>query len=687
MWWHEPITKLKGIGAKKALDFRKLNVETVGDLLNMYPRLDSYVDYSRLKKISELSTDNEKQIFTGEIVNILEKHSQKGKRYTLVTVRDESGYAEIYLFSQQKFQVRNLKNGMQVLVTGKVRPGRTARSVTEATLQPVLSDGEALGMGILPIYRLAGCLTQNNLRGAVKQALVLAEEYLPESLPQKIINDRKLMSRLEALKNIHFPANFRALKEAKDRFVFEELYLLQCGLLYYRSKIKGVKKGIKHGIDGKKVAEVLTLLPFKLTRAQEKAWQEISLDMQDDKPMHRLLQGDVGSGKTVVSALALAKTAENGYQGCIMVPTEILAQQHYETLCEFLAPSSLRVEILTSSVKGSKRKEILAALADGSIDVVVGTHALIQEDVIFNALALVITDEQHRFGVEQRARLVNKSEFSPDVLVMTATPIPRTLALTVYGDLDVSVMLGLPPGRKPVETLCYTNEKRAAIYQGMVREIEQGYQAYVVCPLIEESDVIDVHSATEVYDELCGGYLKNIPCGLLHGKMKANDKEAVMKDFVSGKLKVLVATTVIEVGVNVPNAALMVIEGADRFGLAQMHQLRGRVGRGSTQSYCVLLTDSERPETLARLKIMRDSADGFLLAEKDLELRGAGQLFGLRQHGLPDLYIADILQDMDILLEARLLAKNTLSEPDMFVEVENALKSQFDERFQRIFYA
>lgn len=687
MWWHEPITKLKGIGAKKALDFRKLNVETVGDLLNMYPRLDSYVDYSRLKKIRELSTENEKQIFTGEIVNILEKHSQKGKRYTLVTVRDESGYAEIYLFSQQKFQVRNLKNGMQVLVTGKVRPGRTARSVTEATLQPVLNDGEAVGMGILPIYSLAGSLTQNNLRGAVKQALAQAEEYLPESLPQKIINDRKLMGRLQALKNIHFPANFRALKEAKERFVFEELYLLQCGLLYYRSKIKAVKKGIKHGIDGKKVAEVRALLPFQLTAAQEKAWQEISLDMQDDKPMHRLLQGDVGSGKTVVSALALAKTAENGYQGCIMVPTEILAQQHYETLREFLAPSALRVEILTSSVKGCKRKEILAGLADGSVDVVVGTHALIQEDVVFNALALVVTDEQHRFGVEQRARLVNKSEFSPDVLVMTATPIPRTLALTVYGDLDVSVMLGLPPGRKPVETLCYTNEKRAAIYEGMLREIGQGYQAYVVCPLIEESEVIDVYSATEVYDELCSGYLKNIPCGLLHGKMKANDKEAVMKDFVSGKLKVLVATTVIEVGVNVPNAALMVIEGADRFGLAQMHQLRGRVGRGSTQSYCVLLTDSERPETLARLKIMRDSADGFLLAEKDLELRGAGQLFGLRQHGLPDLYIADILQDMDILLEARLLAKKTLSEPDMFVEVENALKSQFDERFQRIFYS
>lgn len=685
MWWQQPITSLKGIGTKKALDFKKLNVETVGDILNMYPRLNSYIDYSRLKKIKELATNNERQIFTAEIASIVEKYSHKGKRYSLVTVRDETGYAEIYFFSQQRFLVKKLRAGMNAVVTGKVKPGRIGRIVTEAVLQTVETEGQAAAPGILPVYSLAGSLTQNDVRNAVRQALVLAEGYLPESLPRNVIDARKLIGRLDALRNIHFPQNFKALKEAKDRFVFEELYLLQCGLLYYRTKTRSEKNGIKHGVDGYVVNEILTHLPFQLTKAQKNAWLEISLDMQGEKPMHRLLQGDVGSGKTVISALALAKTAENGYQGCIMVPTEILAQQHYETLKEFLAPTSLRIEILTSSVKASKRKEILSALAAGEIDIIVGTHSLIQEDVVFNALALVITDEQHRFGVDQRAKLANKSEFAPDILVMTATPIPRTLALTVFGDLDVSVMRGLPPGRKPIETLCFTNEKRPEIYAGMLREVKKGHQAYVVCPLIEESEVFDVNSASEVYEELSKGYLKDISCGLLHGRMKESEKEIVMKGFIDGSIDVLVATTVIEVGVNVPNASLMVIEGADRFGLAQMHQLRGRVGRGNNQSYCVLLTDSDRPETLARLKIMHECSDGFILAEKDLELRGAGQLFGMRQHGLPDLHIADILHDMGVLVEAREFAKKTVADPVVFQEVEEALQSQFDERFQRIF--
>ena len=653
--------------------------------MNMYPRFNSYIDYSRFKKIRELTTNNEKQIFICEIVNIVEKYSHKGKRYSLVTVRDETAYAEIYFFAQQRFLVKKLKVGTQAIATGKVKPGRTARIITEASLQPMDNDDEQESLGILPVYSLAGSLTQNDLRRAVKQALLLAEKSLPESLPQTIIAERKLLGRLEALNNIHFPKNFRMLKEARGRFIFEELYLLQCGLLYYRNKVKSGKKGIKHGKDGLGVSKVFDCLPFQMTKAQNEAWQEISLDMQDEKPMHRLLQGDVGSGKTVISALALAKTAENGYQGCIMVPTEILAQQHFQTLTEFMGKTSFRVELLTSSVKGSKRKEILADLASGDIDIIVGTHALIQDEVIFNALTLVITDEQHRFGVEQRAKLANKSEFSPDVLVMTATPIPRTLALTVYGDLDVSVMRGLPPGRKPIETLCFTNEKRPEVYAGMLREVKKGHQAYIVCPLIEESETFDVNSASEVYEELSNGYLSGVACGLLHGRMKESEKEKVMQGFINGSIAVLVATTVIEVGVNVPNASLMVIEGADRFGLAQMHQLRGRVGRGNTQSYCVLLTDSDKPETLARLKIMHDCSDGFILAEKDLELRGAGQLFGMRQHGLPDLHIADILHDMDVLLEARTLAKKTIAEPTMFSDVEIVLKNQFDERFQRIF--
>ncbi len=684
MWWQEPITKLKGIGPKKAADFANLNIFTIGDLLNRYPR--TYVDQSKVKTIAELVTDGEKQLFCAEVYRVADRISARRMRYTLVTLKDATGFAELYMFAHQRFQTRNFKPGTQLLVDGKVQPGRGgAKMVTDAYVQ-ILKDGEsASAPGILPVYALSGTLTQQNVRTAVKTALAMAEDYLPESLPQEIINARKLPPRFEAVKNIHFPVSFAELARARSRFIFEELFLLQCGLLYYRSRVKSTRSGIKMAPDGTLLQKVLAQLPFKLTEAQQKAWQDISLDMQDKKPMHRLLQGDVGSGKTVVSALALAKAAENGYQACIMVPTEILAQQHYETLQAFLEPAGISCGLLTSSVKGVRRRELLENLAAGNLQVLVGTHALIQDDVIFDKLALVVTDEQHRFGVEQRAKLANKSAYEPDVLVMTATPIPRTLALTVYGDLDVSVMKGMPPGRKSIKTLCYTGDKRREVYAGMVRQIKAGHQAYIVCAVIEPGEMPGVRAAAEVYEELKRTFLKDIPCALLHGKMKPAEKEAVMEDFAAGKIKALISTTVIEVGVNVPNATLMIIENADRFGLAQLHQLRGRVGRGEAQSFCVLLTDSDSPETLARLNVLHTSNDGFYLAEQDLKLRGAGQLFGLRQHGLPDLYIADILQDTDVLIEARALAKKTLADAGQTAEITKVLNAQFDERFKRIF--
>lgn len=684
MWWQEPITKLKGIGPKKAADFANLNIFTIGDLLNRYPR--TYVDQSKVKTIAELATDGEKQLFCAEVYRVADRISARRMRYTLVTLKDATGFAELYMFAHQRFQTRNFKPGTQLLVDGKVQLGRGAKMVTDAYVQ-ILKDGEsASAPGILPVYALSGALTQQNVRTAVKTALVMAEEdYLPESLPQEIINAKKLPPRFEAVKNIHFPVSFAELARARSRFIFEELFLLQCGLLYYRSRVKSTRSGIKMAPDGTLLQKVLAQLPFKLTEAQQKAWQDISLDMQDKKPMHRLLQGDVGSGKTVVSALALAKAAENGYQACIMVPTEILAQQHYETLQAFLEPAGISCGLLTSSVKGVRRRELLENLAAGNLQVLVGTHALIQDDVIFDKLALVVTDEQHRFGVEQRAKLANKSAYEPDVLVMTATPIPRTLALTVYGDLDVSVMKGMPPGRKSIKTLCYTGDKRREVYAGMVRQIKAGHQAYIVCAVIEPGEMPGVRAAAEVYEELQRTFLKDIPCALLHGKMKPAEKEAVMEDFAAGKIKALISTTVIEVGVNVPNATLMIIENADRFGLAQLHQLRGRVGRGEAQSFCVLLTDSDSPETLARLNVLHTSNDGFYLAEQDLKLRGAGQLFGLRQHGLPDLYIADILQDTDVLIEARALAKKTLADAGQTAEITKVLDAQFDERFKRIF--
>ena len=611
-------------------------------------------------------------------------YSAKRRSYTTVTVRDETGYAMLYFFGGQRYKTQKLKADTLLQITGRVRMGRTAKSVSEVDIQ-ILEQDEAKTPGIVPVYALSGNLTQKNLRSWVGEALKLAEQELPESLPEQIVKKCGLPDRLTALKNIHFPASWESLRQAKRRFVFEELFLLQCGLLYYRQQSHDSREGIKHGADGTLLTDVVAALPFELTAAQKQAWHEISLDMQDKKPMHRILQGDVGSGKTVISALALAKAVENGYQGCIMAPTEILAAQHFATLEQYLQPFNVRVALLTGGMRAKARRELLLNLELGLVDVVVGTHALLEEDVRFANLSLAVTDEQHRFGVEQRARLANKAANAPDVLVMTATPIPRTLALTVYGDLDISVMKGKPPQRKPVQTLCYTDERRHDVYAGLVRQVQAGRQAYVVCPLIEQSDVLAAHSAENVYEELKRDFLQDIPCALLHGRLRGTEKETIMQAFAAGEIKVLVSTTVIEVGVNVPNATLMVIENAERFGLAQLHQLRGRVGRGSEQSYCVLLTAADSPEALARLRVLHESEDGFYLAEKDMELRGAGQLFGLKQHGLPDLRIADIMRDVDTIAEVRRLAQAQLQTPKDWDEIRRLVDMQFGERFNMIF--
>ena len=683
MWWKEPVTSIRGIGNKKAADLAALNIYTVGDLLEHYPRQDSYTDFSKVKNIGELATDGSKQLFKATVYQVKDGFNGR-RRYTVVTVRDETGYANVYFFMGQRFMARKYKPDTTLLITGRIKGGRAAKMVSEATCIVIENDFEQ-ALGILPNYHLAGNLTQKNLQAWIKTALAKAEQELPESLPASIIKKCNLPDRVSALKNIHFPQSWQALSEARKRFIFEELFLLQCGLLYYRSKNQEARQGLKHGVDGEKLREIIKALPFELTPAQKQAWLDISLDMQDVKPMHRILQGDVGSGKTVISALALAKAAENGYQSCIMAPTEILAVQHYETLSEYLAPFGVRVALLTGGMRSKERRNLLEELELGMIDVLVGTHALLQEDVRFAKLSLVVTDEQHRFGVEQRAKLANKSDYAPDVLIMTATPIPRTLALTVYGDLDVSLMKGRPPGRKPVQTLCYTEEKRNEVYAGVVRQVKAGRQAYIVCPLIESSEVLNARSAENVYDELVQSHFKNIPCALLHGRLKGAEKEAIMEGFSRGEIKVLISTTVIEVGVNVPNATLMVVENAERFGLAQLHQLRGRVGRGSEQSYCVLLTPSDSPETLARLQVLRDSDDGFYLAEKDLEQRGAGQLFGMRQHGLPDLRIADILRDTEVIVQARNMAQSLIKNEAEWQEMLEFVKLQLDDRFQMIF--
>lgn len=684
MWWQEKITTIKGIGPKKAADFAALNIYTLGDLLEYYPRQDSYLDYSQLKTINQLATDGSKQIFTAFVYRIRQGFGKK--KFTAVTVRDATGYAELYFFAGQRYLAQKLKPDMKLLIMGKVKQGKTGIAVGEVNCQPLDEDRQEQALGIMPVYSLTGGLTQKILRSTVRKVLDLAKEQgIPESLPEMVRKEQLLPDRLEALENIHFPKSWQLLSKAKERFIFEELYVLQCGLLYYRRNQYEAKEGIKHGKDGELLSKVISKLPFKLTPAQQAAWQDISLDMQDKKPMHRILQGDVGSGKTVVSALALAKAAENGYQGCLMAPTEILAVQHYETLKQYLEPFGIKVGLLTGGMRAKARRELLELLELGMIQVLIGTHALLQEDVRFKQLSIAITDEQHRFGVEQRAALTNKSSLAPDVLVMTATPIPRTLALTVYGDLDVSIMKGRPPGRKPIQTLCYGQQKRPAIFDGLVRQINEGRQAYVVCSLIVDSEQMAAHSAEAVYEELKSNWLKNIPSALLHGKLRPAEKDVIMNAFAAGDIKVLVSTTVIEVGVNVPNATLMIIENAERFGLAQLHQLRGRVGRGDKQSFCVLIAGQDNPETMERLQVLRDSEDGFYLAERDLQLRGAGQLFGLKQHGLPDLHIADILRDTEIIVKARRLAQRQLEEDPSGVTIKQMVELQFGDRFKMIF--
>jgi ATP-dependent DNA helicase RecG len=684
MWWQEPITILKGFGPKKAAEFAAINVSTVGELLEYYPRQDAYIDYGQLKKINELSINGERQLFRAQVVSTRRGMGAHGRRYVLVTVRDDTAYASLFLFASQGYLAQKLKPGDELLITGRVRPGKTSRTVSEISFQQ-MTEEELAQPKIEPVYALAGELTQGLLRKAVHAALKLAEQGLPESLPEGILRHYGLPDRLTALRNIHFPPNWQALYQARRRFILEELFLLQCGLLYYRRHNSDHRQGIAHAPNDVKMTTLIKQLPFSLTPQQEQVWREINGDMEAERPMHRILQGDVGSGKTVVSSLALAKAAFSGHQACIMVPTEILARQHYATLREYLEPSGLRIALLVGGMPLKARRRLLEELELGMVDIVVGTHALLQEDVRFADLSLAVTDEQHRFGVEQRAKLLNKSTLLPDILIMTATPIPRTLALTVYGDLDISVMKGRPPGRKPVQTLCYSESKRQEVYRGLLRQIKLGRQAYIVCPLIEESEGMDSHSAEQVYAELSDGVLREVPCALLHGRLKAAEKDAVMNAFAAGEIKVLVSTTVIEVGVNVPNATLMVIENAERFGLSQLHQLRGRVGRGSEQSYCVLFAGTDASEALARLQVLRDSEDGFYLAEKDLDLRGAGQLFGLRQHGLPDLRIADIIRDTDLIKEARRLAEEQLAMPGAEEQIRQLLSKQFGQRFDMIF--
>ena len=681
----DDIKQVRGVGVKKEAALARLGIVTVYDLLTYYPR--AYEDQSRVTHIADLQPGARVTVM-GVIRTVMDRPTRR-RGFTVLTalIADDTGCAQATWFNQS-FLKRKLREGERILLTGKADYAYHARGQFAITQ---ISSFELLGkkraedvLGILPVYAATEGLTQKYLRQLMEHVLVQTADRIAETMPMRVLQTYELVGRMEAFRSIHFPKCTQDLHAARRRLAFEELYLIQCGLLALKKRSTEEQEGIAHAKNGALLRRVVQSLPFALTEDQQKVWKEVSLDMESPLPMRRLVQGDVGSGKTVIALFALVKAAESGCQGALMAPTEILARQHYVYLEEFLSPFGLRIGFLSGSLTKNTRAEIYAAIASHAVDIVVGTHALIEEHVIFSTLGLVITDEQHRFGVSQRAALERKGKVMPDVLVMTATPIPRTMTLTVYGDLDVSRIEHLPPGRQAIRTFLRDESARDKIYAFVRKEIERGRQAYVVCPLIEANEERDLPSAQEVYEEFTHGSFHGIPCGLLHGRLKAAEKESVMRGFYENKIKLLVSTTVIEVGVNVPNASILVVEHAERFGLAQLHQLRGRVGRGGYDAYCILIAGGKNARNEQRLKVIEQTSDGFRLAEEDLRLRGPGQFFGAMQHGLGDLRIADVLADMDLLLLARRAALSSIEDPESRAFLLPTLMRQYQDRFKHI---
>lgn len=681
----DSVQYIKGVGPKKKAELARLGITTVYDLLTYFPR--TYEDQSVLTRIADLHP-GEQQTVSGVITKLQERQGgRRGMTILTALIGDGSGFLKVTWFNQ-KYLKKQLVVGRRIFVTGRAAyafGGRGQFEMSQLSSFEVLTGEEepAMHCGIQPVYPATERLNQKFFRKLLQEALA-ADIELPEVVPASICREYRLMPRREAFETIHFPRDFDALKAARRRLAFEELYLIQCGLMLLKKKVQQSATGIRHAGDGELLARVRKSLPFTLTHDQESTWQDIRRDMERDVPMRRLVQGDVSSGKTVIAMLALVKTVENGCQGALMAPTEILAEQHYESFCRQLQPFGIRISFLSGRLTKKQREAVYHEMAAHETDLVIGTHALIQDDVQFNRLGLVVTDEQHRFGVAQRTALEKKGSCVPDVLVMTATPIPRTMTLTVYGDLDVSLIRELPPGRKPIRTFVRRPDRRPLIYRYVHSQLEEGRQAYVVCPLIEMKEDSNLPSAEEIYDELRYGIFHDMACGLVHGRMRPAEKEAVMEAFYKGEIQLLVSTTVIEVGVNVPNASIMVVEHADRFGLSQLHQLRGRIGRGSYASYCILVSEGKTQQARERLTIMAETADGFRLAEEDLRLRGPGQFFGAMQHGLPDLKIADVLRDSDILIEARRAALASLARREDLDFVLPVLALQYREQFQHI---
>lgn len=652
------IKYLKGVGEKRAKLLNKLGIFTVGDLLRYYPR--DYTDWSKITSIDAAPFDEPCCIRA--TVDHKPRGAKINKSMTIykTVATDGESLLNITVFNS-KYLAESLEAGEEYLFYGKVGGNFHRREMTSPLIEKA-----SVGMRIHPIYHLTAGINSKYIEKLIKQAFSSGGDYFTDCLPESLRDRLCLMEINKAIRQLHIPENEDYLREARRRIIFEELFIFQLGLM----KLKGNRKETTPvEIRRDYTDEYCRSLPFELTGAQKRAVGESIKQMTAQITMNRLLQGDVGSGKTAVAAALIYTVVKNGYQCAFMAPTEILAQQHYATCQKLFNAADIRTELLTGSVTAANKRAVKARLKSGETDLIIGTHALIQDDVEFKSLGLVITDEQHRFGVKHRATLSKKGD-RPHTLVMSATPIPRTLALMVYGDLDVSVLDELPPGRQPIETYCVAGRLRARAFNYVKKHLDEGRQGYIVCPLVEEGDSSDIAAAESYAENLSTGFFKGYEVGLLHGKMKPKQKEEVMTRFVSGEIKLLVSTTVIEVGVDVPNAVIMVIENAERFGLSQLHQLRGRIGRGKYKSTCILITDAKTDSAKKRMDVMTKTTDGFKIADEDLKMRGPGDFFGARQHGLPNMKMAS-LTDSALLTEAHRFARKILESDYSLQKPEN----------------
>ncbi len=675
MQLYDDVRYLKGIGEARARLLEKLDIRTVYDLISFFPR--AYEDRSVIRDLSEIAEGETACVRALVVTTPVLSRIRKGLSLTRFRIADDSGSAEVTFFNQPYVKNR-LKVGGRYSFYGRFQRFGSKLSLQNPTFESSLEEGKTTGR-IVPVYRLTAGISQNVLIKSIRQGLDTCLEELQDLLPKETIQRYGLPDIRRAYLGIHMPSDMAEAMRARERLVFEELFVLACALGSMKNQRKNVAG---HVIPASRLEDFTGRLPFALTGAQTRAVRESLSDMSSGRAMNRLVQGDVGSGKTMVAAACIWAVCRSGFQAAFMAPTELLADQHFRTFSNLLEPMGIRVVLLKSSMTAKAKRDAVERLALGEADLAVGTHALLSEGVEFPLLALAVTDEQHRFGVGQRSALAAKTN-SPHILVMSATPIPRTLALILYGDLDVSIIDELPPGRQKVDTYAVEESMRPRIQKFIARLVEEGRQVYVVCPMIEEDEegIMDLRSASEVYEQLRTEVFPQYRLGLLHGKMKTAEKEAVMSAFVSGEIQILVSTTVVEVGVDVPNAALMVVENADRFGLSQLHQLRGSVGRGQHKSYCVLFKGKGGGVSAERLDALVKESDGFRISEEDLRLRGPGDFFGSRQHGLPTLHIADLAASLDVLKEAQAEAARLLA-ADPQLKKHPALQRRVESIFQ-----